>query len=551
MKYGHGRGLWVLALAGMAMSSVAMAADWPMWGGTPARNMVSPEKGLMTPAGGFAPAPPAARGKAAPIPASEVQGVKWQTKIGTNCVSTPAIVAGRVFIGTNEWAMPGESRNVKNGGGTVLCLDEATGKVLWALPIPRMRTRAAGFNFDHLNFGVCASPAIEGKSLYIVDNRNELLCLDVLGQSDGNDGPYADEGRFMVGWGDLPNKPGRFDPATLGKLPAVANVLPTDGDIVWRFDMLDKPIDSWPQDAASSSPLVVGDYVYASTANGVNSSHNVHPSPEAPDLVCIDKKTGRLVAVNENPIGNNVFHGQWSSPTLATVGGKNLIIYGGGDGICYAYDPTPVPGAAGKPPVLKKVFWFDANMPGTRTPKDIYKGYHTREGCSEIDSTPVFYKNRIYTTVGQDTEHGTGHGCLACFDATKTGDITTSGKVWLYPALDRSMSTPAIYNDLVFVADYTGIMHCVDANTGKAYWTHDLRAHTISSALVADGKVYQCDEAGNMTVFAATAEKQVLGQMRFGASIWSSPVAANGTLFVATKTTLFALKGDKRPAASP
>jgi outer membrane protein assembly factor BamB len=520
-----------------------------MWCGNPQRNMVSPEKGMPVPAAAPAPAPETptkdAKGKrnkvAEPAANTEVRGIKWQVKLGGNTVSTPVIAGGRIFLGTNDWSMPGDGRNLR-GGGTVLCLDEATGKVLWALPVPRMRTQAKGFNFDHLGFGVCASGYVEGKRLYIVSGRDDILCLDVSGQADGNDGPYVDEGRYMVGWGEMPNKPGRFDPKTLTKLPPEVKIASYDGDIVWLFDMLAE-VDSWPQDAASSSPLVVGDSVFAGTANGVDSSHKNHPSPKAPDLVCVDKKTGRLLGVNENPIGERVFHGQWSSPTLATVGGKDLIIFGGGDGICYAYDPKPVAGEAGKPGLLKKVWSFDVNPAAYRA-----KGYSSREGCSEIDATPVFYKNRVYVTIGQDTEHGTGRGCLSCIDATKTGDITATGKVWQYEKLDRSMSSPTIYNDLVFVADFTGIMHCVNANTGQAYWTHDLHAHTISSALVADGKVYQCDEEGKMTVFAATAEKKVLGEMRFGASIWASPVAANGTLYVTTKSTLYALKGTA-PAA--
>jgi outer membrane protein assembly factor BamB len=546
MRKNSGRrlGLWAAGL-GLLVSSAALAADWPMWGLNQQRNRVSAEKGLPTPPAASAPtAPKDPKAKVAAV-STEIRGIKWQVKLGGNTVSTPAIVGGRLYVGTNEWTMPGETRAVKNGGGAVLCIEEATGKVLWSLPTPRMRTRANAFNFDHLGFGVCSSPAVDGKCLYLVGNRDDVLCLDTMGQADGNDGPYKDEGRYMAGWGDLPNKPGRFDPKEIAKLPPEVVVGPRDGDIVWVCDMLAE-VDAWPQDAASSSPLVVGDYVYVGTANGVDSSHKKHPSPKAPDLLCLDKKTGKILGVNENPLGDTVFHGQWSSPALATVDGKDLILFGGGDGYCYAYDAKPVPGEAGKPGLLKVVWKFDANMPGSRA-----KGYGSREGCSEIDSTPVFYKNRVYTTVGQDTEHGTGHGCLSCIDPTKTGDITATGKVWQYEKLDRTMCMPALFNDLIFVADFTGILHCVDANTGKAYWTHDLGAHTISSALVADGKVYQCDEAGKMTIFAATAQKQILGEMRFGAAIWASPVAANGILYVTTKQNLYALKATADDGPSP
>ena len=54
--------------------------------------------------------------------------------------------------------------------------------------------------------------------------------------------------------------------------------------------------------------------------------------------------------------------------------------------------------------------------------------YPAPEGPSEINATPVFWKNRIYVAVGQDPEHGEGVGLLHCIDATKTGDITATGQ---------------------------------------------------------------------------------------------------------------------------
>ncbi len=42
----------------------------------------------------------------------------------------------------------------------------------------------------------------------------------------------------------------------------------------------------------------------------------------------------------------------------------------------------------------------------------------------------MFYKNRIYVAVGQDPEHGEGVGNLTCIDATKTGDVTKTAKIW-------------------------------------------------------------------------------------------------------------------------
>ena len=96
------------------------------------------------------------------------------------------------------------------------------------------------------------------------------------------------------------------------------------------------------------SVLVHGDLVYVCTSNGVDRSHDRVPRPLAPSLIVLDKKTGRLVADDDEKIGTRLFHGQWSSPSLAVVGGRTLVFFGGGDGVampsrpCAAVPEKPV-----------------------------------------------------------------------------------------------------------------------------------------------------------------------------------------------------------------
>ena len=91
--------------------------------------------------------------------------------------------------------------------------------------------------------------------------------------------------------------------------------------------------------------------------------------------------------------------------------------------------------------VLKEIWRFDCNPPIYRKKNGLPVKYATREGPSEIIATPVVYKGRIYVAIGQDPEHGEGAGNLSCIDASKTGDITTSGRVWTYDKISRSIST--------------------------------------------------------------------------------------------------------------
>jgi outer membrane protein assembly factor BamB len=262
----------------------------------------------------------------------------------------------------------------------------------------------------------------------------------------------------------------------------------------------------------------------------------------------LDKHTGRLVATDDAPVASRLFHGQWSSLALGTVAGRKLLLFGAGDGFCYAFETLSC--APEKPVKLKTVWFFDCNPPEYKNLGNLDWVTHycmgdkrwgnnnndgSFVGTSEIVGTPVLVNNRVYVALGRDPEHGRGRGALHCIDATKTGDITQTGKVWTYQGLDRTLSTASVANGLVYLCDVAGRLHCLDADTGQCYWVHEANSQVWGSTLVADGKVY-FPTTKNLVVLAASKNKNVLGQVNIGAPIYASPVAANGTVYVASKT---------------
>ena len=156
---------------------------------------------------------------------------------------------------------------------------------------------------------------------------------------------------------------------------------------------------------------------------------------------------------------------------------------------------------------------------------------------------PVFHDGRVYVTVGGDIWWGKHEAWLKCIDATRHGrhhrQRPACGPI-------RSSATaarrPSIHDGLVYVADCGGKVHCVDAETGQPYWVHDAGREIWASTLVADGKVYIGTRRGEFWVLAAGREKQVLSSVRLDDPVISTPVAANGTLYVGTMTRLYALR---------
>ena len=526
-----------LALAVAFIAPLSQAADWPQWGGRDARNFVADETGLPA---SFHPDRTEVSNSLTTLILGE--NLKWSAPLGTQAYVTPAISKGKIFIGAND-ALVETPRFAKTRGSVVDCLDEPTGKLLWRLVIPMLRTSNKQFNYDDMNLGLCSSPTVEGNRVYVVGSRGDVLCLDIKGQADGNAGPFTDEGHYMSDTRVFPDKPGRFDATNTPPLLPPVELQPRDADIVWRYDFIEA-LDVWPQDAVDCSILIYGDYLFVCTCNGVDRSHKRIPSPNAPDMIVLNKKTGKLVATIDKPLGTAIFHGDWSSPTLARVNGQDLIIWGGGDGVCYAFDPRFEPGTNNTPGTLKKVWWFDCNPP-QNTFKDGQRLPYNKGGIgpSEINSTPVVANGRVYVAVGQDSRHGPGKGCFSCFDASLKGDITETAKIWQNFDVDRSFSSAAVTKDgLVFIADYTGILRCLDADTGKEFWSHDLKGKVFCSPFCADGKVYIGTEAGRLTVAAATREKKVLDEVRFDGPIYATPVAANNVLYIATQRKLYAFQ---------
>jgi outer membrane protein assembly factor BamB len=468
------RARWALAaaslLAAAASASDPGTGDWPMWGGAPDRNMVSDAKGLP-----------------ADWDLKTKKNVKWVAKLGSVAYGNPVVAGGTVFVGTNNDGL----RDPKQAGdrGVVLAFRAADGEFLWQMTHEKLASGAAN---DWPHQGVASSPLVEGDRMYYVSNRAELVCLDTQGFRDGeNDGPF--KGEAFTG--------GR------------------DGDVAWTLDMIAE-LGTFPHNLANSSPVAFGDLVYVSTSNGHDESHVKVPSPKAPALIAVNKATGK-VAWRDDSVGDRVLHGQWSSPTVARVGGVDQVILGQGDGWVRGFEAT----------TGKKLWEFDTNPKDAVWPK-------TR---NDVLATAVVHDGVVYVANGQDPEYGEGVGHLYAIDASRRGDITQAGLLWHFDKIRRSISTVAVKDGVVYAADFSGFLHALDAKTGAPLWMHDMFAAVWGSPLVADGRVYLGDEDGDVAILAAGRGKKLLGEMSMGSSVYSTPVAAGGVLYIVNRNQLVAL----------
>jgi outer membrane protein assembly factor BamB len=443
--------------------------DWPMWGGTSSRNMVSSMTGLPE-----------------TWDVSSGQNVKWVAGLGSQTYGNPVVAGGRIFVGTNNEAL--YDKELPGDKGVLVAFNEENGEFLWQMVSDK---HPAGRVNDWPYQGVCSSPLVDGNVVYYVTNRGEVLALDTEGFLDGeNDGPYQDE---------------QYKSST-------------DGDIIWRFDMMEE-IGSFPHNMSNSSPVIYGDLIFVNTSNGHDESHVNIPAPMCPDLIALNKHTGELVW-EDKPVGESILHGQWSSAAAGEIGGVAQVVMGEGDGWVRGYVAE----------TGEQLWEFDTNPKDAEWPR-------TR---NNVISTPVIYNDIVYIANGQDPEHGEGVGHMYAIDGTKRGDITATGAKWHYDKIRRTISTAAIHDGIIYMPDFSGFLHALDLETGEPYWVHDTFAAVWGSPVLADGRLYLGDEDGDVVVLAPGKEEKVLAEMNLGSSVYSSAVPANGVLYFASRNQLFA-----------
>ena len=358
-----------------------------------------------------------------------------------------------------------------------------------------------------------------------------------------------------------------------------------DADVIWIYNMMGPDMGISQHNMCSCSVTSYGDLLFVNTGNGLDESHLNLPAPDAPSFICMNKNTGEVLWTDGAP-AKNILHGQWSSPTVGTFEGVPQALFAGGDGILYSFRADE--GKDGNPELLWK---FDCNP---KTSKWVLGGEGTR---NNLIATPVVYDGLVYIAVGQDPEHGEGEGHLWCINPNMRGDISptlamklgddgkrtpiphrriqavepengevevdnpNSGVVWHYSMLDtngdaeidfeeemhRSIGTCAIKDDVLYVADFSGLVHCLDAKGTKdgkpiVHFTYDMLAQSWGSPLIADGHVFIGDEDGDVAIFEFGKDNvEPIDEINMGSSVYSTPVGANESIFISTKDKLFSI----------
>ncbi len=469
------------------------------------------------------------------------KNVRWAARIGRRTTGSPVISRGKVYIGTV----------LEDGSEACFqCFDEKTGSLLGSFICPRP-SREEKLE----SWAISSSPTVEEDRLYFVSPYQEAMCIDL---------------KVLLG--------SHAQDKTAVKQLSLKS-------IVWRYDMPDK-LKSHYHHTASSSVLVHGDYVYVCTGNGRSWVPGKIPyNPLAPSLVVFHKMTGQLVARDDEQIGERLYRGQYTSPSLGMVNGKAQILFATGSGVCYAFEPVD-PKARVEPArwittSLRGPIVYFINVKDKDTTGLSIEEYARIKDKDTGGLSPAEYARSVnlLSTLPKpalplEFRFSLGLPATTPIDTVPSAsvpDVPVLKKIWsfdcippeykklpFYPRQSKGdgrghpcdiIGTPVFHNNRVYIAiggdpnhggrDCKGRVVCIDATqtgdvTEKAgIWSYDALNQSISTVAVANGLVFVMDNAYTLHCLDAdNGHCYWTHSVRHNATCFSSPLVADGKVYI-------------------
>ncbi len=266
------------------------------------------------------------------------------------------------------------------------------------------------------------------------------------------------------------------------------------GEKIW--ERRDLECDHWR--GPGSSPVVHGDLLYL-TFDGYDFQY----------IAALDKKTGKTVWKKDRGIDYHTTDGDakkgYSTPLIIEAGGRELLV----SPFAYAtiaYDPKN-----GDP---------------------IWTVFH---GGMNAAGRPLFGNGLVYINSAD------GPNALVAVNPDGKGDISKN-IVWKTAKQVPKRSSQILVGDTLFMMNDGGVASCLDAKAGTEIWSKRLAGTYWSSPLLANGLIYCSSQEGDVVVFKAAREFELVAENKFDDGITASPAVAGKSLFVRTKSHLYRIE---------
>jgi outer membrane protein assembly factor BamB len=221
-------------------------------------------------------------------------------------------------------------------------------------------------------------------------------------------------------------------------------------------------------------------------------------------FVALDRRTGEKVWQSQRPKAMT-----WSTPVIVRIGERDELLFAGGEKL-RGYDPN--------------------------TGKELW----TISGPTiEVIPMIVVGRNLVYCASGRNGP------TLALRPSEGEGDITSKSVVWRTARTGPHVPSPILVGDLLFTFGDSGVVNCMDADTGELLWQERLNDSFSASPLAAGDRIYVPGESGVVHVLKAGRKLEILSQNDLGEPILASPAAIDHQIVLRTQSALV-LIGEKK-----
>lgn len=439
------------------------AANWPGWRG-PKGDGVSLEKDL-------------------PVQWTDKDNVRWRVELPGPGNSSPIVWGDRVFV---SQAVNAENRR------TLMCLDLATGKLLWQSGVTYTDKEQTQENNPY-----CAgTPATDGERVYVSLGSPGVYAYDFAGKEVW----HRDLGPLNHMFGTA------VSPVVHGDL-VIVNHGPTEksrlvalnrktGEIVWEVE----PPKPDPEELQQAGP---GGRGRGGPGGPGGPGAGPGGSPGGPGGPGGGPGRGRG--------GGGGAGGSWSTPIVVSAGGHDELVVG------FPYR------LVGLDPKTGKQLWFSKGLGGS------------------IYTTPLSAGERVVASSG-----GIGGGSAIAVKPGGSGDVTETQRLWRLERVKSAFGSGVVHEGHLYTISQEGIVECSELATGKSLWQERLtgpgaQTGTWSSMLLAEGRIYVPNKSGDVFVLRAVPKFEVASTNSVGEPTNASLAAANQSLLLRTSKALWCL----------
>jgi len=131
--------------------------------------------------------------------------------------------------------------------------------------------------------------------------------------------------------------------------------------------------------------------------------------------------------------------------------------------------------------------------------------------------------------------------CLVAIRAGGHGDVTTTHVLWRYRKSLPNTPSPLLYQGVIYLIR-DGIFTSLNPETGEVFKQSRLTGalgHYWSSPIAADGKIFVASEEGKVVVLRAAPQWEILAVNNLDEEIFATPAIVDGRLFVRTRAALY------------